>query len=197
MFYLVLVPADSVNVFYITVDPERDTPDVMKRFLEKYPRYTGLTGTKEQIDAIRKEFHIFAKVKGDQEAPVNIPRAILGLPRNELHLNSGGIWGWVPAWACEMGDEETKNALLSYADKHFHPKVRDGGLMYPRNDQVFDLKGNFTMVSPILSNALMPLTRLNVRHGLKRFYEEPWGGVNRAHYGEPGLVDVDFEVDVY
>ncbi|KAL4961157.1 uncharacterized protein BDV14DRAFT_181059 [Aspergillus stella-maris] len=133
----------------------------------------------------------------DGTKAVNIPRAILGLPRNELHLNSGGIWGWVPAWATEMGDEDTKNALLSYADKYFHPKFREGGLMYPRNDQVFDSEGNFTMVSPILSNALLPLTRLNVRHGLKRFYEEPWGGSNRAHYSEPGLVDVDCEVDVY
>ncbi|KAL4795306.1 hypothetical protein BDV19DRAFT_378988 [Aspergillus venezuelensis] len=113
----------------------------------------------------------------DGTKAVNIPRAILGLPRNELHLNSGGIWGW--------------------ADKYYYPKFRDGGLMYPRNDQVFDEKGNFTMVSPILSNALLPLRRLDVRHGLKRFYEEPWGGSNRAHYGEPGLVDVDFEIDVY
>ncbi|KAL4941270.1 hypothetical protein BDV06DRAFT_223290 [Aspergillus oleicola] len=133
----------------------------------------------------------------DGSLTVNVPQAILARPRNELHINSGGIWGWVPAWAGEVGDEETKNALLNYADKHFHPRIREGGLMYPRNDRVFDEKGNFIMVSPMLSNSILPLTRLNVRHGLKRFYEDPWGGKNRGHYDEPGLVHVDFEVDVY
>ncbi|KAL4795806.1 hypothetical protein BDV19DRAFT_388831 [Aspergillus venezuelensis] len=53
------------------------------------------------------------------------------------------------------------------------------------------------MVSSLLSNALMPLTRLNVKHGLKRLYENAWGARNRTHYSEPALTEVDFTVDVY
>ncbi|KAL4780656.1 hypothetical protein BJX76DRAFT_350791 [Aspergillus varians] len=119
------------------------------------------------------------------------------LPKNALYLASGGIWGWIPVWAAEMGDDETRDRLLEYADKHFNPRLQNGGLMYPRNDAVRDSKLNFVMVSPLLSNSLMPLTRLNVHHGLKRLYENPWGAKNREHYDEPALVEVDFNVDVY
>ncbi|KAL4997979.1 hypothetical protein BDV10DRAFT_201521 [Aspergillus recurvatus] len=118
-------------------------------------------------------------------------------PLNRRLIGSGGVFGWIAAWAAEMGDEDTKNRLLAYADKHLNPTITKGGLMYPRNDSVCDEQGNFVMVTPILSNAILPLTRLNVKHGLKRLYENPWGAKNREHYGEPALVDVDFDVDVY
>ena len=37
---------------YVSVDPERDTPEVMRAFLSaSYPRFTGLTGTAEQVEA--------------------------------------------------------------------------------------------------------------------------------------------------
>ncbi|KAL4933380.1 uncharacterized protein BDV17DRAFT_279122 [Aspergillus undulatus] len=133
----------------------------------------------------------------DGSLTVNISAAITAMPRNKFFLNTGGIWGWVAAWAGETGDEETKNRLLHYADNHFHPRTQNGGLMYPRNDTVFDQDGNFVMVSPILSNSIIPLTRLNFRHGLKRLYENPWGARNRDHYDQPALVEVDFTVDVY
>ncbi|KAL4752793.1 hypothetical protein BDW72DRAFT_211445 [Aspergillus terricola var. indicus] len=118
-------------------------------------------------------------------------------PLNRRLIGSGGIFGWIAAWAAEMGDEDTKNQLLAYADKYLNPTIIKGGLMYPRNDNVHDEQGNFVMVTPILSNAILPLTRLNVKHGLKRLYENPWSAKNREHYGEPALVEVDFDVDVY
>ncbi|WP_232668420.1 SCO family protein [Pseudonocardia sp. TRM90224] len=47
---------------YISVDPERDTPAVMKAFLEAtYPWFTGLTGTPEQIDDAKRAFKIFTR----------------------------------------------------------------------------------------------------------------------------------------
>ncbi|KAL3467787.1 hypothetical protein BJX64DRAFT_299080 [Aspergillus heterothallicus] len=119
------------------------------------------------------------------------------MEQNQLYLASGGVWGWIAAWATEMGDDETRDRLLSYADKYFNPRIQNGGLMYPRNDTIWDKDHNYVMVSPILSNAILPLTRLNVRHGLKRLYENPWGAKNRDHYDEPALSEVDFSVDVY
>jgi cytochrome oxidase Cu insertion factor (SCO1/SenC/PrrC family) len=118
-------------------------------------------------------------------------------PLNRRLIGSGGLFGWIAAWAAEMGDENTKNGLLAYADKYLNPITIKGGLMYPRNDSVYDKQGKFAMVTPILSNAILPLTRLNVKHGLKRLYENPWAANNREHYGEPALVEVDFDVDVY
>lgn len=47
---------------YVTVDPDRDTPAVMKTFLEaSYPRFTGLTGTEDEIVAAKEAFKVFAR----------------------------------------------------------------------------------------------------------------------------------------
>lgn len=62
--------ADRIQPVYITVDPDRDTPLVMKQFLEtKYPRFTGLTGTTEQIEKAKDAFNVFAQRKADFAAP--------------------------------------------------------------------------------------------------------------------------------
>jgi protein SCO1 len=61
--------ADGIVPLYISVDPERDTPAVMKTFLEKYPRFTGLTGPRDEIDATKKAFRVFAQKKVDATEP--------------------------------------------------------------------------------------------------------------------------------
>jgi protein SCO1 len=61
--------ADQVSPLYITVDPDRDTPEVMKEFLRAYPRFTGLTGSTEVIDEAKREFRVFARRKDDPEDP--------------------------------------------------------------------------------------------------------------------------------
>jgi len=53
--------ASRVQPIFITVDPRRDTPAVLKSYVAAfYPRLIGLTGTQAQIDAVRKEFAIYA-----------------------------------------------------------------------------------------------------------------------------------------
>ena len=53
-----------VQPIYVTVDPERDTPDVMRHFLEaSYPRFLGLTGSKEQIQAAKADYKVWAEKK--------------------------------------------------------------------------------------------------------------------------------------
>ncbi len=60
----------AIQPLYISVDPERDRPDVMKRYLEnQYPRFTGLTGTPEQVEAAKASFKVFAQRKTDPEDP--------------------------------------------------------------------------------------------------------------------------------
>jgi protein SCO1/2 len=61
--------ADRVDALYITVDPDRDTPTVMKEFLSSYPRFTGLTGTTAEIKSVMQEFRTFA-VRVDDPAEV-------------------------------------------------------------------------------------------------------------------------------
>ncbi len=62
--------AQMVQPLFITVDPERDTPEVMAKFVAAFhPSIIGLTGTPEEIkDAATSFGAYFAKVE-DDEAP--------------------------------------------------------------------------------------------------------------------------------
>ncbi|WP_380784665.1 SCO family protein [Sphingomonas sp. R86521] len=58
------VAAKIVPIF-VTVDPTRDTPAVLKAFVSAFhPRMVGLTGTVQQIEGVKKEFAVFS-AKGD------------------------------------------------------------------------------------------------------------------------------------
>ncbi|WP_313808122.1 SCO family protein [Sphingobium sp.] len=62
--------AAAITALYVTVDPERDTPEVMRTYLEaNHPRFTGLTGSPEQIDRAKKAFRVFAERKADPDDP--------------------------------------------------------------------------------------------------------------------------------
>ena len=49
--------AARLQPVFITVDPKRDTPAVMKQYVAAFtPRLIGLTGTPEQIAAVAKAY---------------------------------------------------------------------------------------------------------------------------------------------
>ena len=53
----------SVRPVMISVDPERDTPEVMAAFTENvHPRMLGLTGTPEQTDAAARAYRVFYRI---------------------------------------------------------------------------------------------------------------------------------------
>jgi protein SCO1 len=53
---------DSVNTYFISVDPDRDTPAAMKDYLSSFdPRLRGLTGSSEQIAKVLSEYRVYAK----------------------------------------------------------------------------------------------------------------------------------------
>jgi protein SCO1/2 len=62
-----LGPAKKAAALFITVDPERDTPAVMKDYLSSFdPRIVGLTGSREAVDPVLKEFRVYSrKVQGE------------------------------------------------------------------------------------------------------------------------------------
>lgn len=102
-------------------------------------------------------------------------------------------FGWVAAWASEMGDAETLEGLLAHADRRMSPSWRDGGLYYPRVDTQVDDDGYRTEIEPMSGNVLLGYARLNVPDGLWGLYQQPWGP---EHFTEPALVAVDRAVDV-
>jgi protein SCO1/2 len=54
--------AERINALFITVDPDRDTPAVIKDYLSSFDRHVrGATGNQQQIDAVTKEYRVYAK----------------------------------------------------------------------------------------------------------------------------------------
>jgi protein SCO1/2 len=51
-----------VAVVFITVDPERDAPESLAKFLAAFdPQFVGLRGSIEQTQAVAKDFRVYYK----------------------------------------------------------------------------------------------------------------------------------------
>ena len=57
---------DKLQAIFVTVDPERDTPEVLKAYMANFdPSFVGLSGTPEQLAAMAKDYKVyFKKVEG-------------------------------------------------------------------------------------------------------------------------------------
>lgn len=57
-----LGPDGKAAALFITLDPSRDTPAVMKDYLSSFdPRIVGLTGSQAAVDDVAHEFRVYAK----------------------------------------------------------------------------------------------------------------------------------------
>jgi protein SCO1 len=53
---------DKLQVLFVTVDPERDTPDVMKAYMGAFdPSFIALIPTPEQLPALAKDYKVYYK----------------------------------------------------------------------------------------------------------------------------------------
>ena len=51
--------ADRVNVVFVTIDPDRDTPEVMRQYLGSFdPRIRGFVGTQAQLTAMASAYKV-------------------------------------------------------------------------------------------------------------------------------------------
>jgi protein SCO1/2 len=54
--------ADRARALFVTVDPERDTPEKLKEYLSSFdPHLRALTGTPEQVERMLKAYRVYAK----------------------------------------------------------------------------------------------------------------------------------------
>jgi protein SCO1/2 len=61
-----LGPDANAGALFITVDPERDTPAVMKDYLSNFdPRIVGVSGDRAAIDPVLREYRIYSKKAGE------------------------------------------------------------------------------------------------------------------------------------
>jgi protein SCO1 len=62
---------EKVQGIFVTLDPERDTPEVLKSYMANFdPSFLALRGTPEQLAAVAKEFKVYYK-KVDGPTPTS------------------------------------------------------------------------------------------------------------------------------
>src|ERR1051325_10438437 len=55
-------PAKELTTLFVTIDPERDTPAVLKEYISNFGGNTvGLSGTPQQVAAVAKAYRVFYK----------------------------------------------------------------------------------------------------------------------------------------
>jgi len=58
--------ADRIQPVFVSVDPARDTPEVLKAYVGNFgPRLIGLTGTPEEIAAVAKAYRVYYAKAGN------------------------------------------------------------------------------------------------------------------------------------
>ena len=58
--------AEKLRFVFVTVDPERDTPAMLKDYLFAFgERFIGLSGTREQLNPMLKAYHVVARKVAD------------------------------------------------------------------------------------------------------------------------------------
>jgi protein SCO1/2 len=52
--------ADEVQPIFVTLDPQRDTPAVLREYASAFhPRFVSLTGTEEEVRRVATDFKVF------------------------------------------------------------------------------------------------------------------------------------------
>jgi len=60
--------AENIAPIFISVDPARDTPEILKPYLSAFgPEFVGLTGTKEEIDKAVSVYRAFYQIPDSEE----------------------------------------------------------------------------------------------------------------------------------
>ena len=78
--------ADDIQVLLVSVDPDRDTPGVMKKYTESFgPWLLGLTGSEKDLDTLRKAYGVYAAMESsDDKGAYNVMHsaAVFGFDSN-------------------------------------------------------------------------------------------------------------------
>jgi len=70
--------ADKLNYVFVTVDPERDTPEVMKQYVSSFDkRIRGFTGTPKQIADIAAKYRVYYKKIPSKDGPYEMDHSAI------------------------------------------------------------------------------------------------------------------------
>lgn len=124
----------DVFFYSISIDPEKDTPEVLKEYKERFKaNWTFLTGNKSDIIELRKKLGLYiAEIQdGSNNHNVNMiignqktGRWMKRSPFENPHLLADQIGNWLTGW---------KKKQVRIADYQDAPKLRN----IPRGEQIF------------------------------------------------------------
>ena len=167
-------------------------PSAADGFLEKIGDRTNLRPPvlAHAIRAIVKE------EGGRHDDPSVIARAQDRVKGKKLTSKRFGAptFGHVALWISEYGSPSDLESLLRHADTYMNPSWSEGGLYYRRSDTSWAEDGAYTFVEPMTSNACIAYSRLNVQHGQKKMWDEPW--TKQQVEARPYIDDVYFDQGV-
>jgi len=87
-------PKANIGALFVTVDPERDTPEILKDYLSNFdPRIIGLTGARAALEPMLKEYRIYWKktpVANDDYA-VDHTTAVYLMDKNGHFVNAFNV----------------------------------------------------------------------------------------------------------
>lgn len=99
--------AAGVQVLFITLDPERDRPQLLKAFVQAFdPGFVGLTGTIAQLNQVTSAFHV-----------------------QYAHVPEGGDYTIAHSTATAILDDTGRLRLVAAADSPTADLVHDIGLL--------------------------------------------------------------------
>jgi len=92
--------AANFDVVLVTVDPARDTPAVLKRYVQLFdPTFTGLTGTEKQLEPVYDAYHVYHEVdsgKGSANGYVVAHSSAVQFISPDGRLRGTGDWSDSP-----------------------------------------------------------------------------------------------------
>jgi cytochrome oxidase Cu insertion factor (SCO1/SenC/PrrC family) len=76
-------PSQRVEIVFVTVDPKRDSPAALRRFIARFDkpgqgRIVGLTGTSDRMAAVERSYHVWS-----QAVPADEKRQLRGVVDDE------------------------------------------------------------------------------------------------------------------
>ncbi|MBU6442357.1 MAG: SCO family protein [Alphaproteobacteria bacterium] len=98
--------AKQVVPIFITVDPARDTPSVMKQYLSSFgPDFIGLTGPADAIAKVAKAYHVYEKDEPAKNGTYAVDHS------NAMYL-MGPDGKFVTSYTETMGPDKLAEAIM-------------------------------------------------------------------------------------
>lgn len=101
----------DVFMYSISIDPDRDTPEVLRKYAEKFevgPGWLFLTGRKEDVTLLRKKLGLYREAKGSEKLEAHSTSGIVGnqktgrwmrmSPFENPYITATQIGSWLHNW---------------------------------------------------------------------------------------------------